>query len=100
MPFTRPTNAIGRKSNLEVKTRADGRERADLAVGHSDMGRVDGIAAQGLGAFQRTVEHDIGIGRIQTAIDVDMDVNQSGNLPFQALQSGLNPLFYSLFFGR
>ena len=66
--------------DLEVETGALDGVRANLAVGNGNMVGMDGIAFQGLGTFERAVEHDVGIGRCQTAVDVNLDVEKTGNL--------------------
>ena len=66
--------------DFEVETGALDGVRANLTVGNSNVVGMNGVAFQGLGAFERAVEHNVGIGRCQTAVDVNLDVEKTGNL--------------------
>ena len=51
---------------------------------------VNGIALQCLLALKGTVEHDVGIRRCQTSVNVYLDVYESGNFTYQAFETFLN----------
>ena len=46
-------------SNLEVETSALASKRTDLAIGHSDMGWMNGIALECLRTLESAVEHQV-----------------------------------------
>ena len=64
-----------------------------LAVGHSHMGGMDGVALEGLGAFKGGVQHQVGGGRGET-VDVDMHFHKARDLACQTFQPFLDFLLY------
>lgn len=65
--------------NREIKAGPDGSERADTAVGNGNMSRVNGIALEGLFRLESAIQHEIGIGRCQPAVNLNLDVNEAWN---------------------
>lgn len=65
--------------NREVKARPDGGERAYTAVGNGNMSRMNGIALESLLRLESAVQHEIGIGRSKSAVNLNLDVNEAWN---------------------
>ena len=74
--------------------------RAHLAIGHSHVGGVGGVALEGGCIGKGGVQHQVCVGRGQ-AVDVHMHLHKARDLPCQALQSGFDVrLDLCLFGGR
>ncbi len=87
---------------LEVETAALDGVGTDFAVGYGHVVGVDCIALEGLFALQCAVEHHVGIRRGQAAVDVYLDVEESGHLAYESFQTCLDLGLYLLllFFGE
>ena len=65
--------------NREIKAGPDGSERADTTVGNGNMSRMNGISFESLLRFEGAVQHEIGIGRSKSAVNLNLDVNEAWN---------------------
>ena len=89
--------------NLDLKIQAAALHsvRPYLTIGHSDVLGVHGIALQGFFRLEGAVEHHVGIRRGQTTINMNLDIEESGNLPHESFQTGLHlGLHFCLLFLR
>jgi hypothetical protein len=51
------------------------------------MGRMYGVAFEGIKGFERGIEHDIRIAGFETSVDLDMDVEETGDLAFERFEA-------------
>lgn len=65
--------------NREIKAGPDGSERADTTVSNGNMSRMNGIALESLLRLEGAVQHEIGIGRSKSAVNLNLDVNEAWN---------------------
>lgn len=88
--------------NREIKAGPDGSERADTAVGNGNMSRMNGISLESLLRFEGAVQHEIGIGRSKSAVNLNLDVNETGNNALKRFQTLLDGSLDRnlLFFGQ
>lgn len=76
--------------DLEVEAGALDGVGTDLAVGDGDVIGMNGVAFEGLGALEGAVEHHVGIRGCQTAVDVNLHVEESGNFAEESFQTFFN----------
>ena len=84
------TKSEGKILELEVEARALDGVGTDFAVGNGHVVGMDGIAFEGFFRFEGAVEHHVGIGGCQTTVDVNLDVEESGNLAHETFQTFFN----------
>ena len=77
---------------FEIKAASDCRVRSDFAVCNRNMLGMNGIALECFFGFESRIKHKVCIRRCK-AVDVYLNVNESGNLAFKTFES----FFYSFF---
>jgi len=76
--------------DLKIETATLNGVGTNLAVGDGDMFGMDSIAFQGIFALEGAVEHHVGIGGGQTAVDMHFHIEKSGHLAYESFQTCLN----------
>lgn len=69
--------------NRKIKAGPDGSERTYTAVGNGNMSRMNGISLESLLRLKSAIQHEIGIGRSKSAVNLNLDVNETGNDSFK-----------------
>ncbi len=80
--------------NLEIETTSLHSVRPNFLVRYGHVVGVHRISPQSFLAFQRAVEHHVGIRRRQTTVDVDFHVNQTGHFADKSFQTFFDADFH------
>ena len=83
--------------NFKVEASAEARVGTNLSVCHSDVLRMNCIGLQRCLISKGAVEHNVGIRRVESSINIHRDAEQPGYAASQALETCLDVLLHTFF---